>query len=597
MNRYTACGTVLVLLLTCALSFAKGGLRSSSALANTTQAREFYITFPTNLFEQGIPNNVLDLTCFIASNYNTKGTIQLLGTGNTIIWQQNFAVDAQSVTQIGIPHQYNNQAEIQDAEDERAITKAVHITTDMPCVVYGMSHRPFTADGYLAIPPSSWGTDYRIGGYYGVSTTSEAALTKLDVTSELAVVAAQDSTVVNIILSAPTRDITNNMTHRAGDLVSVILNKGQIYQMQSYSDPGGGNYYDLSMTEIQSSKPVGVFGGSKCANVPVAQSSCDYVIEMMPPIQSWGKEFFTYQFDPARKGGDLWRVYPSQNNTTITINGNKKATISPSDTTSWYETDDLRDSSLKNPAHWTFNKPVMMMQYITGEQYDGSDQLNPPRGDPSSVVLESPEQFHTNIFCALPSDSNGYTNQYLNVFINNGLGPLSDSLYIDGHDIQHLPGAPYALLGVLQVPNTNYWVLHIQVPGGMHRLQSKNPFSAYAVGFKIYESYAWPCGLSLNVLGTGDTKPPVLTNNALDCGTLNDTLTDQPDVDSIRSNLAQPGDDSSGIGWVHQGPYPDTTYNFNDAVLPLTFTPGDSTTQVHIQVTDLRNKAHGAFYA
>ncbi|HET7152379.1 MAG TPA: IgGFc-binding protein, partial [Candidatus Kapabacteria bacterium] len=293
----------------------------ASTQVNTAQAKEFYLTFPTNIIDPGVTPNVLDLTCFIASNFNTKGTIQLLGAGNKVVWTQNFTVDSQSVTQIGIPHQFNTSAEIQDAEDEKPLRKAIHITSDQPIVVYGLSHRPFTADGYLAIPPSSWGTDYRVGGYYGVSTTAEAALTKLDVTSELAVVAAYDSTIVDIYLTAPTRDINNTMTHRAGDLVSVVLNKGQVYQMQSYSDNGGGNFYDLSMTEVQSSKPVGVFGGSKCADVPISFYACDYVLEMMPPTQSWGKEYFTYQFDPERRGGDLWRVYPLQDNTTVTING------------------------------------------------------------------------------------------------------------------------------------------------------------------------------------------------------------------------------------------------------------------------------------
>src|SRR5690348_4223528 len=90
---------------TCDSARAKEKPQFPPTLVNTAQGREFYITFPTNLFENGIPNNVLDLTCFIASNFNAKGTIQLLGPNKTIVWQQNFKVDSQSVTQIGVPHQ------------------------------------------------------------------------------------------------------------------------------------------------------------------------------------------------------------------------------------------------------------------------------------------------------------------------------------------------------------------------------------------------------------------------------------------------------------------------------------------------------------
>ncbi|HET7153484.1 MAG TPA: choice-of-anchor D domain-containing protein, partial [Candidatus Kapabacteria bacterium] len=263
---------------------------------------------------------------------------------------------------------------------------------------------------------------------------------------------------------------------------------------------------------------------------------------------------------------------------------------------------DLRDSAeLKAPAHWTFNKPVMMLQYITSEQYDGSDNLTPPRGDPSSVVLETREQYQTDVVYATPPDSDGYVSpdgaQYVNVFIDGGAsGTLQDSLLVDGNLVKHLPPLPYYLKNEVQVPGTTFWALHIQVPGGIHHLRAKTPFSAYAVGFKLYESYAWACALSLKLIGTNDTIPPIFPDS-LSCGTLTDTLTDLPSVDSVRSNLAQQGDDSSGIGWVYNGHYPDTTYNFNDTVLPKTFTPGDSNVVVHIQVTNLRNKAHGALYA
>ncbi|HZV12855.1 MAG TPA: T9SS type A sorting domain-containing protein, partial [Candidatus Kapabacteria bacterium] len=92
-----------------------------------------------------------------------------------------------------------------------------------------------------------------------------------------------------------------------------------------------------------------------------------------------------------------------------------------------------------------------------------------------------------------------------------------------------------------------------------------------------------------NTSGVGDTNAPVLDADQLTNGSLSTILRDT-------AGLAQDGNNKTGIGWIYSGPAPDTTYNFNDTVLLPTFQAGDSTARVHIQVSDLRNNAHGALY-
>ena len=107
-------------------------------------------------------------------------------------------------------------------------------------------------------------------------------------------------------------------------------------------------------------------------------------------------------------------------------------------------------------------------------------------------------------------------------------------------------------------------------------------------------------GLPIRIEGyrVNDKIPPLLQGN-LSCGELDTLLTDLPAIDSIRSNLAQFGNDSSGIGWVHGG-YPDTTFNFNDTILAKS--AGFSRAWIHpsnfnIHVIDVRYPAHGALFA
>jgi hypothetical protein len=562
---------------------ARGGVDKNGLpkpLANFSLSKEFYLTFPQNLHEGSGP---LDLTCFIASNYPAKGTIELLGDPRDgvgkIVWKQNFKVDSTGIAQVMIPHQYNNYAEIQDIENELPKHKAVHITSDQPIVVYGLNHWPFTSDGYLAIPPGAWGKAYTVASYYGITRTDEYPT--LRATSQFAIVAAFDNTGVTIQLSDDTMDGQGRLTHKKGSAVPVVLNKGDVYQMQARKVAGQLN--DLSGTVITSSKPIGVLGGAKCTDIPKTKPACDHIIEMLPPQQTWGTDYFSFPFEPSRRGGDTWRIYPLQDGTDVFLNGSNIASISPSDpATPFLEVDNLSKPELRSASYWHFTKPVMMCQYINGETYDGSDH-----GDPSFVVLESKDEFQTGVVFATPPDSNSFTN-YINVMIDGQGKGLQDSLYLDGRKITNLPSGTYNLENKVPIPGTSYYAIHVKIPGGAHKLRSQSGFSAYAVGFKSYESYAWACALALRKV-VPDTLPPLLPGIP-DCGELFSSITDKPD-DSVRSNLAQ-------IGWM-MDPKPDTTYNY-DSLWEATagsFIPGDSTVDIHVRVLDLRNNAHGALYA
>ena len=366
-------------------------------------------------------------------------------------------------------------------------------------------------------------------------------------------------------------------------LLRVTLNKGQVYQVQALKTPNGAEQADLSMTEIISTQPIGVLAGDKCTDVPVDWPACDILLDMMLPTTAWGTEYFTYPFDPKRSGGDLWRIFPLTN-TKITLNGQPFGSISPQNSPAWMELDDKSNTQLNGPCHWQFSNPVMMVQYITSLNYDGGDDQGGNQfGDPADVVLEPREEFTTGAIYETPSIADSFNLNFVNVFID-GTGGLQDSLYVDDSLVQKTAN-PDFLENTAQIPGTNYWVYHISVPPGVHTLSAQTPFSAYAVGYRNYDAYAWACQMGLKILGTKDTIPPLL-EGSLSCGELDTSLTDLPDVDSVRSNLANIGDNMSGIGWLYNGRYPDSTYNFDDTVFvnPGQFVSGDSSWPVHIQV-------------
>ncbi len=55
----------------------------------------------------------------------------------------------------------------------------------------------------------------------------------------------------------------------------ITLNSMETYQIESDND--------LTGTRITSSKPLSVFSGSDCANVPQNIRDCDHLIEQVPP--------------------------------------------------------------------------------------------------------------------------------------------------------------------------------------------------------------------------------------------------------------------------------------------------------------------------
>ena len=88
-------------------------------------------------------------------------------------------------------------------------------------------------------------------------------------------------------------------SHTAGVAYNVTLNKGQTYQLRntdSWRPP-------ISPARIvTSTKPIGVFGGHQCANIPNGSTfDCDHVVEELPPTETWGKSFVTEPLADAHR--------------------------------------------------------------------------------------------------------------------------------------------------------------------------------------------------------------------------------------------------------------------------------------------------------
>ena len=225
----------------------------SPSHAQTTQdskGTDFWLLFNTNL---GSPA----LSLFITGDVATAGTVAIPGLAFTA----PFTVVPGTVTTVNLPA--GAALTLADGIENRGI----HVTSAAEVTVYGLNRIQATTDAYLGLPTDILGTDYIVLGYANTIVHTSAG-------TQFGVVATQNTTTVTITPSVATG------ARAAGVPYNVVLNQGQTYQLRN---TGFGFSFDLSGTIITSDKPIGVFGGNQCTNIPNGNfQACDHVVEELP---------------------------------------------------------------------------------------------------------------------------------------------------------------------------------------------------------------------------------------------------------------------------------------------------------------------------
>ena len=146
--------------------------------------------------------------------------------------------------------------------NETVEAKGIHVTALSPVSVDVVSESATSADGYLALPTPGLGTNYYVMSYASTRYTG----------SEFAVVATQNTTTVTITPSAA------GATKLAGVAFKVLLNIGETYQLENPANA------DMTGTLVSANKPIAVFSGHRCTDIPSGKDSCDYLVEQLPGV-------------------------------------------------------------------------------------------------------------------------------------------------------------------------------------------------------------------------------------------------------------------------------------------------------------------------
>jgi hypothetical protein len=406
-----------------------------------SKGREFWLAFQQNL-------STAELTLFITSAEATTGRVEIPGLGFSTV----FTISPGQVTPVEIP----SEAELATADGVE--NKGIHVTADHEITIYGLNRVLYTTDAYLGLPTDILGTDYVVLGYGNVNLLNG---------TQFSVVATEPDTQVTITPKAPTT------THPVGVPYTLTLQQGQTYQFRSTAPAPA----DVSGTIITSNKPIAVFGGHQCANIPDGMTgACDNIVEQIPPTTTWGKSFVTVPL-ATRMRGDTFRFLASTDGTQVTVNGTVVANLNRGQ---------VHQMLITGMAHITSTQPLLVAQYSNGSSFDGVTS------DPFMMLIPPYEQFLPGYTVTTPAS--GFVTNFINVVVPNA---ATNALKLDGVLV---PESRFTPIGA-----SGFSGAQLAVALGSHSLVAPLPFGVFMYGFDYYDSYGYPGGASLSPIAVATT--------------------------------------------------------------------------------------------
>lgn len=430
---------------------------------------EFYLAFPAN-WEINTANKYIRL--YISSDVETDVDIYVLGAFKGSVKTIPNEVVTYDLTNLeGQIFVRSDQSVLPD--DQVYTGKAVRIVAEKPIVVYGMNRTDFTSDGFLALPVDALGREYIVASAASVGGTTQV------LPSQYMIVAPYDNTRVQI---------TNPMdtpNHNAGETFTVTLNKGDVFSTMSIGFSG-----DLSGAHLVADRPIAVLAGQNCTYLPTFQyPACDHLVEMMLPVEAWGKVYHSLPFRERTKG-DTYRIFASHPETDVFVNGEKIITLTGVGGANGQGWTEYRQQS-PEPLVFTGSRPIFVAQYNNSQTYDNSTST-----DPFYTVLTPVEQYQTDVVFTVPKDD----------FAKNFVSLVSDSVGLHrleiaeaGKDnwktiVNGFTGSVQTFKGM--VDGKMYTGKSFAIAPGTYQLRGEQPFAGYVYGGGQFASYGYPLSVA-----------------------------------------------------------------------------------------------------
>ncbi|MDX9723984.1 MAG: IgGFc-binding protein [Myxococcota bacterium] len=380
----------------------------------------------------------------------------------------------------------------------------------------------YSNDATLLLPINAYGLQYMALNYPVTQT--------FDPNTYIDIVGTENNTSLTITSPVALPATGGFGALPANTPTNYTLNKGQLLHLLSSSTQG----HDISGMEIVASAPVGVFSGTRCANIPNGTPYCDHIEMQLFPVETWGKVYHATKFFPRGTEDDVWRIIAAQDNTTVALDPAQGPLASFT-----LDKGEVREFRSKGDFVVTGSGKLLVGQFMVGSEYPGVpldteipaiiDETLPcdpltctwayggkciPQGcvlecgstcssydgicssnnycafytgvgDPAFTLLVPSAQYRQDYIVLTPP---GYERDYLNV-----ITPRGRLFTIDAQLVSDPPWNQYA-----PVPLGNDWdVYRLPVADGVHSLSSNGAFGVQTYGYNQNVSYAYPGGLNL----------------------------------------------------------------------------------------------------
>ena len=426
------------------------------------------------------------MALYITSSVNTSGTVSVNGKSTDFIVTANqvTVVQLSTTSPLSNADAYLTNNNVSQLE-VIGINKGIHIKSQNPVVVYSHILNSARSGSTLVLPTKVLGREYVVATYKStgniVPITGNGAEQQKN--TEFEIIATEDGTNVEI---TPTNSDYNNH-HLANVTFDTLLNKGDVYQFQSFEDLTGTKIRSVA-TSTLTCKKIAVYAGSTWTAMGCSTAgSGDNLYQQLFPTSSWGKRYYT---SPSiNRKYDLFRILVQDPATPVYVNG---SVLNPSTliNNSFYEISTNGDNTFRDIYS---DKPISVLQYFITMACDGSNA-----GDPEMIALNPIEQTLNDITVMsarrdLTPPNTNITSHYLNIiFKSNALS----SLKIDG-------AAPTAIPKLMGT--TGYSFIQEDVTSSTntspsHRIVCDSGFICIAYGFGNVESYGYNAGANVKDL-------------------------------------------------------------------------------------------------
>ncbi|MFO8074186.1 MAG: IgGFc-binding protein [Polyangia bacterium] len=269
------------------------------------------------------------------------------------------------------------------------------LTADVPILAYQWNPygiELYSTDASLLIPKTSLDGTYIVAAW---NTGPGASWTQLR--SQVTVVITEDDTHISFIPSVEIAELGGFGPFQAGvETGEYTLNA---YDVVSF-EPATIDQ-DVTGTVVMADKPVVVFGGHACANVPSTEyAACDHVEEQILPLAAWGTEAVLARHAPrhdcysAPADPPVWRIIAGADEMTVSFDPPAPSPAGASYSFSQQgellefmsEVDHYAVGTLDDPPDpQEPEAPFFAYQMMTGTTYGGCSSSE---GDP--MMLQSP---------------------------------------------------------------------------------------------------------------------------------------------------------------------------------------------------------------